>query len=354
MRSPFRSRLAPLAAIALAAVLAGCETPAPPAPPPPPPLPPPPAVSLAPSLIEQASAYRGYMARATAIAPTFADGESIARSVKVGAAYEPKQFLRGAVAYAAVVALQDREYVAAVREFAADPAQRREVAARIVANPAYVTTFKGSEGAAGLVTRALRSDSTRLFNAGYSVKIAAYNIQRQSWSKQTVANRDGRLIEARALSAQVPAAETNDIALLQQASVGAASLNIKPGSRPPPYTPLIIRGMAVAALAALGEATEGHMAQLDSVMADQPTGYCLGMAKLNLYQCLAVSKPHYEDVFCLGQHIMMDTGQCLMKGSGAPMPINVAIEPLTLPPPTGKVTYVAPKKGVTKTSTKKN
>jgi hypothetical protein len=44
------------------------------------------------------------------------------------------------------------------------------------------------------------------------------------------------------------------------------------------------------------------------------------MSKLNLYQCLAVAKPHYEDVFCLGQHVLMDTGSCLMKGVGLPDP----------------------------------
>ena len=41
---------------------------------------------------------------------------------------------------------------------------------------------------------------------------------------------------------------------------------------------------------------------------------------LNLYQCLAVSKPHYEDIFCLGQHVMLDTGQCVMIAAGAPPP----------------------------------
>lgn len=44
------------------------------------------------------------------------------------------------------------------------------------------------------------------------------------------------------------------------------------------------------------------------------------MAKLNLYQCLAVSKPHYEDIFCLGQHILIDTGACVIKAAGATVP----------------------------------
>jgi hypothetical protein len=35
------------------------------------------------------------------------------------------------------------------------------------------------------------------------------------------------------------------------------------------------------------------------------------MAKLNLYQCMAVAGPQYEDIYCLGQHGMSDTGQCV-------------------------------------------
>ncbi|HEX6858661.1 MAG TPA: hypothetical protein VF138_00465, partial [Caulobacteraceae bacterium] len=52
------------------AVLAGCAQEAPPPPPPPPP-PPLPTVTLAPSVIEEAGAYRSYMAKATAISPVF-------------------------------------------------------------------------------------------------------------------------------------------------------------------------------------------------------------------------------------------------------------------------------------------
>ena len=40
------------------------------------------------------------------------------------------------------------------------------------------------------------------------------------------------------------------------------------------------------------------------------------MSKLNLNQCLSVARPYYEDVFCLGQHILIDIGQCVVKGAG--------------------------------------
>ena len=310
------------------------------APPPPPQAPP---VSLSPKLIELASAYRAYMARASAISPTFLDGAAIAQSLRTGAGYEPQQMLRGAIAYAAVVALQDPVFVAGVRKYAVDANQRREIATQIVANPAFAVGFEGSDRAAGLVTQALRRDSTRLFTTGRAVKQAAYDVQHQEWSKAFVPDRDIRLIQARAASTTPLRADPADIAFLEQASTGAAPLAVSGDPAAPPYTPLVIRGLAVAAMAALGEAGDANSAQLDTLLSDPITGYCLNMSKLNLYQCLAVSKPHYEDVFCLGQHILRDTGQCLMKGSGAPMPIMVSTQPLALPPATGEVKIIKPK-----------
>lgn len=344
MRLLFRTPFVPAAALALS-LLAACaqEAPAPPAPPPPPP-PPPPAISLAPSVVQEASAYRGYMARVSGINANFMDGLAIQQSLKVGAAYTPRQLVRGAIAYAAIAALQDPTFVTAVREYAVDPTQRVEIANQIVANPAYVVGIRGSASAAGLIEKALNADSTHLLASGTAVKQAAYDIQHQPWSKEFVPDRDARLMQAKLLSTQTIRGDINDISMLQQASVGAASLGISANSAQPPYTPMVVHGLAVAALAALGQATEANTAQLDSLLADPTADFCLNMAKLNLYQCLAVSKPHYEDVFCLGQHIMLDTAQCLMKGTGAPLPITVATQPLVIPPASAPVKYLTPKK----------
>jgi hypothetical protein len=93
---------------------------------------------------------------------------------------------------------------------------------------------------------------------------------------------------------------------------------------------MVVRSLAVAALAALGYADDPSLEQVMPIMAEPNSAQCLNMSKLNLYQCLAVARPHYEDVFCLGQHVLMDTGSCLMKSVGmvepapivAPMPVT--------------------------------
>ena len=318
MKSFLTARLAPGAALAALLFLAACKTTEPPAPPPPPP--PPPPITMAPRLIEEASAWRSYMTRVGAIAPTFADGSQIADSLKLAAAYEPRQYQRGAVAYAAILALQDPTFVQTVRTYAADPANRLILRDQIIANPNTVVNLAGAESAAGLILTGLGGEGQRMLISGRAVKQAAYDVQRQAWSKKEVPNRTGRLIEARNLGSQPMLGEANDVLMLSQAYNGAAPLSVVGQHAPAPWSPLVIRGLAVAAMAALGEAGEANFVNIDAMTDEQSSGYCLKMAKLNLYQCLAVSKPHYEDVFCLGQHIMIDTGQCIIKGSGAVMP----------------------------------
>lgn len=360
MFSNLRPRIALTAVgLAAAAVLASCGTP--PASPPPVAAapPPPPPITLSSKVVERASAFRGYMQRAGAIGSDFQNGDQIQASLKVGVAYEQKHFLSGAMSYGAVLALQDPAFVASVRGFAADPAQRQQVIAAIVADPAYAVGFKGSDTAAARIIDTLGADGLKVYQAGKKVKQSAYDVQRVSWSKAAVIDRDGRLAYAKTASATPALADVADVAQLQQlaltpavasaAPVSApaatpvsatppiggidaaleAAAPAGPRSAPPPYRPLVIRSLAVAALAALGAAGDENLATIDAIMAEPNSGSCLNMAKLNLYQCLAVSKPHYEDIFCLGQHVMIDTGACVIKASGAPMPV----EPLPPPPP---------------------
>jgi hypothetical protein len=287
-----------------------------------------PGVSLSPRVVEMASAYRAYVDRAGAISPGFTGGGDVAQSLKTGAAYEPQALLRGAIAYGAVVALQDPAFVAGVRKFAADPEQRRTVAYEIMKDPAYAVGFSGSAGAAGLVMGALGGDGKKLMNLGLSVKQAAYDVQHQAWSKTEVAGRDARLALAKDLSSTPGRGEISETARLQSAVVGGSQMSLTPVDAAPPYTSVVVHALAVAALAALGYADEASLGQVMPILAEPTSASCLNMSKLNLYQCLAVAKPHYEDVFCLGQHILIDTGRCLVRGTGGEEPVDPrAIKP---------------------------
>ena len=45
-----------------------------------------------------------------------------------------------------------------------------------------------------------------------------------------------------------------------------------------------------------------------------------------------MAKPNYEDVFCLGEHAMNDTGACVVKGAGGTVPLEISTTPMVIPP----------------------
>ena len=330
---PILSASALAASLVLLAGLAGCEAPAPAPPPPPAPvavIPPPPPVLLPHSVVEMASVYEAYVQQAAAISPGFfTGGDKVAESLKTAEHYETDQFQRGQTAYGAIVALQDKTFVATLREFAKDPRQRAEIANALMKDPSYATTFKGADSAAGLVIAAFSDQGHKLIATGGQIRQAAYDVQHQSWSKADVADRPGRLALAKSLSAeQQKAVEVATLRLSQNAQ-GAEAMGLAAPPAPPPYTPLVARALAVAAMAAIGEGGDEYSPQLTALLADTAEAQCLHLAKLNLYQCLSVAKPHYEDVFCLGQHAVDDTGQCVMKA---------AVAGYVIPPPLAEST----------------
>jgi len=328
-----------LAAAAAGLAIAGCATEPKPVAPlvVPPQAPPPPPVTLSNHVVEAASEYRAYIQKVTKITPSFQTGPQIEESLAVGEAYEAQQLSRGVIAYGAVVALQDPTFVAGVRTFAVDPDGRKAMAAKIIADPNYVAALPGAPNAAGLVIATLGADASKVRGAGELVKQFAYDVQHQAWSKKTITDPLGRLARAKSASnaAMTPAPE--DMAALQSAATGSSSgsgiapkaLLVSGTAVPGPYTPVVARALAIAALAALGEGGDDEAPQLDALMTETTGGFCLNMSKLNLYQCLAVAKPWYEDVFCLGQHVLIDTGQCISKEVGAAPAGQVASTPET-------------------------
>ena len=315
MKTAFFRNGALIAAFGSALFLASCKTEET-APPPPPP-PPPPAMALSSGVVQAAASYRNYVREASSIPATFPDAASIQTGLTRGAAYEPNELARGAVAYAAVLALQDPAFVQGVKSLGADANNRATVIRQLFSDPAYAAQLPGASSAAGTIISNLSADGRQLYAAGSAVKQTAYDIQRQMWSREYVANRDARLATAKRISTLPMSGTTADTSMLMQAAMSGQGLALTGQTATPPYTEAVVRGMAIAALAVLGAAGDENAVQINALLVDSAGPYCLRISKLNLYQCLAVAKPHYEDVFCLGQHILMDAGECVTKISGA-------------------------------------
>ena len=320
MSQAFLRRGLSVAAIAAASLLASCSTPEPEAPPPPPP-----AVTLNEGVAQAASVYVAFIRDVQAIQPGFPSAEAVQAAIRTGAAYEPGQLSRGLIAYASILALQSPEYVAGVRQFASTPALRQDMIARIVADPAYAATLPGADAAAGLITSTMGKDIAALTAIAEAVEGDAYTIQerrdpRRRWAVQPVADRVGRLEGAKTLSvARLPSAEES--ARLFAAANSGSGLNLAPAQRGAPFTPAVVNSLAIAALAALGAAGDDARTNTDALSSESNNEFCLNMSKLMLFQCLAASRPSYEDMFCTGRHIVRDLAACTAQYTG-PVPVQ--------------------------------
>jgi hypothetical protein len=267
----------------------------------------------------------------------FSGGESVAQALRASASYEPAQFQEGMIGFGALAALQDGRFVNGVEAAANQAGSRQALAQRIAAEPTIVLRFEGAAEAAGRVEAALHVRGASLFGVGSDVKQAAYAIQHQVWSTVAVADGAGRLAEVKALSVRRRVPSDGDNAHLIQAATSPAASGSADELRP---TGVVVRALALAAEADLGAARNDDLPRLQPLLADSSTADCLRMSKLNLYQCMAVAGPQYEDVFCLGQHALMDTGQCMTKAAGetavamaspVPAPIPQAERPFIVP-----------------------
>jgi hypothetical protein len=242
----------------------------------------------------QAQAFESFMRRARAIDPTFAGPAEVAEGLNAGAAYDPKTLEAGMIAYAALAALEEPRFVAGVRKAGRDKGLARRLAAR----PELAYDLPGGTAAAARASAALYRQGEPRAAEGRLVKTTAYGIQRQAWARAMVPDPRGRL--ERVKQSAVYRAAGDDRAQLYKAvaqgggrSGGASSLVVQ-------------RGVALAALSVLGQADKGR-----ALLSEPKSGMCLRMAKLDFHQCLSAAGPYYEDIYCLGQHAMIDPGQCV-------------------------------------------
>lgn len=303
-----------VAVLALTVAVVGCVKPEPPLPPPPAP-----EIRLDDSVAQAAAVYMVFMREAETFDGGFADAAAIQAAIGRGAAYQPDQLARGLVAYGAVLAMQSPAFVAGVRAYASDSMQRREILDRLRADPAYAATFPGAEAAAGLIAEVTEASAAAVEAAAERVEADAYAIQsagdpRRRWAGQPAPDKDGRLERAKTVSNQsLPAPEVESVAL--STAVHGVPGRVAAASLSAPYTPAITRSLAVAARALLGDSP--NESEAETVLQDPSATFCLQMSKLNLFQCLAASKPNYEDMFCLGRHVVRDLADCTRQTTRA-------------------------------------
>jgi hypothetical protein len=266
---------------------------------------------------DAASAYETYVRRAGAIDGRFGDAAAVQRAVRTGAAYQPQQLQEGIVAYAALLALRNQDFVDGVRAMR-DPS----FADRLARSSQSVLNVRGADFTASDVAGVLRAQGASLLAAGKSITQAAYDVQAQSWSKTPVSDPKGVLADAKEAAllpraASVPAKQRLLDSLVAPQVMPAS--NTSAVSEPPD----VVRGLALAALAILGRTGDDKEATFETILHDSTSADCLKLAKMNLNQCLAVAGPQYEDVYCTGRHGVGETASCISaaaNGAGSSLP----------------------------------
>ena len=318
-----------MASLAAIALMSSCATPEPVVAPPPPVvqsvLPP---VTLNQGVAQAASIYVTFIRDVGTIRAGFPDAESIQSAMRKGAAYDPATLSRGMIAYASILALQSPEFVQGVRQYGVDETQRRQMINAIVRDPAYAATLPGADIAAGLIVSTLGQDIAALTVIADAVEGDAYTIQerndpRRRWATQPIPDRALRLESAKTISAVRMLPSPQESARLFAAANAGYGLNVAPARSGPPYTPAVVNALAIAALAALGAGGEDARPNTDALSNESESQFCLDMSKLNLFQCLAASRPSYEDMFCVGRHIVRDLATCTAS-SISPAPFTVS------------------------------
>ena len=254
-------------------------------------------------LVAEASAFESFMRHARAIDAGFSGPGEVAQAVQTGASHAPVELETGMVAYAALAALQEPQFVVAVRA----QRDRGQLAQRLAADPRVALGLPGAMAAGALASGALYAQGQALAAEGQKVKRASYTVQRQSWSQDKPGDPAGQLARVKRLGSAGYQAGRDDGSHLTEALAQG-------GRRGGTASPIVTRGVAGAARSGVGEEGRGR-----SLMSEPRTSMCLRIAKLNYHQCLASAGPHYEDIYCVGQHAMIDPGQCVVDAAQPPV-----------------------------------
>ncbi|KCZ46793.1 hypothetical protein [Hyphomonas pacifica] len=291
---------------------------------------------------DSAAIYGTYQSEVTEVKEKpFSSAGDIDNALTSLGGHNPDQLSKGWIAYSALIASQDPEYRAAVRDI--EGFYGRDALLTGLQNDVrYARQLSGGDNAVSSALSATEADSQRITSAAAYVKEQAYSLQASGWAKAKIGNSGAKAtklnsqqtIGTPANAKLVNAFKATDIdsILAQAGRSGAPSLwdNVSGAAEAIRFPAAVTSGLnlnskkrvkfgkepvadQIATLAAyrvLGT-TAASSSQVHSAMAERETRGCLNMANLNLQQCVAAANQQYEVPFCIGEHALADVGQCI-------------------------------------------
>ncbi|WP_440957538.1 hypothetical protein ACFELO_09555 [Oceanicaulis sp. LC35] len=236
--------------------------------------------------------------------------------------YDGDRLVNAQIAYAALVAARNPEFIDAVRAVA-DYYGTETAAAALTHDPMYVTGFMGADTAGQTVAVAIDGDVNDIRTVGTRYRQAAYDLQRERWAQQRARDRQERLsalesaserLDVQFRAPETPAAapmgaSTTLFAQPEVVDLNLPDLSVEVGqSQLQPDERRVGRMLSLAALDAI---EDGDMTYMDRLLDDPAVERCMQWVRLDLAQCVAAGHFKYEDSFCIAEHALNDVADCL-------------------------------------------
>ena len=292
-----------------------------------------------------AAAYGEYQSEVSTIQSTpLKSSNELDKALNTFGAQNPDQLSSGWIAYSAMVAAQDKDFAAAVRDI--DGYYGRERVMTGMRNDVgYARTLKGGEKALQNALAVNSKDAGRISSAAAFVKDQAYKLQDVTWGKSRLKDAGGVAgklkVNAKTVkpvtdaaqklfagpdlnvvlaSAQGQGADTSvwDEISVFTASAPAAALNtLVPGGVgsssalkvEPKRESTANRIVTLAAFHVL-EADATNKDDVKAAMKDKPTFDCIDWSQLQLQACVSAAYTRADLSFCLAEHAIGDAGAC--------------------------------------------
>ena len=271
----------------------------------------------------------------------FSSAKDIDHALNSLGGHNPDQLSKGWISYSALIASQDPEYRAAVRDIESFYGSDALLTG-LKNDVRYARQLSGGDNAVSLSLAATEADSQRLSATAAYVKEQAYSLQGSGWAKAKIGNSGAKATRLNSIQTVGTPARGQLISAFSAADIdsvlagagrtGAPSLwdNVSGAADAVRFPAAVTSGLGlskkkrvkfgkepvadqIATLAAyriLGQ-TAASSSQVNSAMAERETRGCLNMANLNLQQCVAAANQQYEVPFCIGEHALADVGQCI-------------------------------------------
>ena len=287
---------------------------------------------------ENAAVYMTYQSDAEDVAAKpFKNAADLDSALGTLGGYNADQLTRGWMAYSALIASQDPEFSATVREIEAFYG-REPVMKSFAAGNGYARSFAGGDNAVGAAIAVTDSDLPRIYSSAATIKEQGYSLQGYGWAKSRIRNGSQRAETVKVLQGKGVAADNMIVSALTNATplsgdtkagvinAAATAEDVAGAVRLPAFLTSGFTGKRekvkygkeavanqIASLAAMRVIGAGAVdqARLSKVMMEPAVQSCLKMQNLQLQGCVAGVGQEFELPHCISQHTLTEVADCL-------------------------------------------